>query len=91
MNQNFFDYINDDSCILEKEPLEKVAKSNQLVAYLHEGFWHCIDTKRDKDNLEELIKSGRKNMVRNSKILVAGGSLDFIGANLISELDVDSG
>ena len=56
----FLDYINDDKCILEKEPLERAAKANQLVAYLHEGFWHCIDTKRDKDNLEELIKSGRQ-------------------------------
>ncbi len=56
----FLNYIEDDSSILEKEPLEKVAKSNELIAFLHEGFWHCIDTKRDKDNLEELIKSGTK-------------------------------
>ena len=56
----FLDYIKDDSSILEKEPLEKIASSNELIAYLHEGFWHCIDTKRDKDNLEELIKSGLK-------------------------------
>ena len=53
----FFDYINGDDCILEKEPLEKIAKSNELVAYLHDGFWHCIDTKRDKESLEEIIKS----------------------------------
>ena len=56
----FLNYINDDSSILEKEPLEKIASSNELIAYLHEGFWHCMDTKRDKDNLEELIKSGLK-------------------------------
>ncbi len=56
----FLNYIKDDSSILEKDPLEKVAKSNELIAFLHEGFWHCIDTKRDKDNLEELIKSGEK-------------------------------
>ena len=56
----FLNYIKDDSSILEKDPLEKVAKSNELIAFLHEGFWHCIDTKRDKDNLEELIKSGTK-------------------------------
>ncbi len=57
---NFLDYIKNDFSILEKEPLEKVAKCNQLMAYLHEGFWHCIDTKRDKDNLEEIINSGMK-------------------------------
>ncbi len=56
----FIDYIKDDSSILEKEPLEKVANINELVAFLHEGFWHCIDTKRDKDNLEEIIKSKKK-------------------------------
>ena len=56
----FFNYLGKDSCILEKEPLENAAKSNQLVAFLHDGFWHCIDTKRDKDNLEEIIKSNKK-------------------------------
>ena len=56
----FFNYIKDDSSILEKEPLEKAASMNELVAFLHEGFWHCIDTKRDKDNLEEILKSNRK-------------------------------
>ena len=53
----FLNYIDDDSSILEKYPLEKVAESNQLVAFLHNGFWHCIDTKRDKESLEEIIKS----------------------------------
>ena len=56
----FLNYIENDKTILEKEPLEKVAKNNQLMAFLHDGFWHCIDTKRDKDNLEEFIKSGKK-------------------------------
>tara|TARA_Y100000766_G_scaffold163344_1_gene140427 strand:+ start:155 stop:916 length:762 start_codon:yes stop_codon:yes gene_type:complete len=56
----FLNYISDDSSILEREPLESAAKINQLVAFLYEGFWHCIDTKRDKDNLEEIINSGKK-------------------------------
>ena len=56
----FLNYLDEDSCILEKEPLENAAKSNELVAFLHDGFWHCIDTKRDKDNLEEILKSNRK-------------------------------
>ena len=61
MEPEFLDLIDDDSSILEKKPLEKAAKSNQLMAFLHYGFWHCIDTKRDKDNLEEIIKNGLKN------------------------------
>mgnify|MGYP001229205113 CR=1 FL=1 len=56
----FLNYIDNDSCILEKEPLENAAKSNELVAFLHSGFWHCIDTKRDKDNLEDIIKSDKQ-------------------------------
>ena len=39
-----------------KRTIRKNAKENQLVAFLHDGFWHCIDTKRDKDNLEDDIK-----------------------------------
>ena len=52
----FLNYIESDESILEKEPLEKAALDNQLMAFLHDGFWHCIDTKRDKDNLEEIYK-----------------------------------
>jgi glucose-1-phosphate cytidylyltransferase len=50
----FFDYINNDSTILERDPLENVAKQNELMAFKHKGFWQCMDTKRDKDLLEEL-------------------------------------
>jgi len=50
----FFDLIADDSTILEREPLEKVSKMGELMAYRHEGFWQCMDTKRDLDLLEEL-------------------------------------
>ena len=57
---DFLNYLDKDSCILEKEPLENAAKSNELVAFLHDGFWHCIDTKRDKDNLEDILKSNSK-------------------------------
>ena len=51
---NFMDLIKDNSTVLESEPLENVAKDNQLVAYKHNGFWQCMDTKRDKDFLDEL-------------------------------------
>jgi len=48
------DYIQDDKTILEREPLSNLAKSHQLGAYKHTGFWHPLDTMRDKINLEEL-------------------------------------
>ncbi|UUZ83057.1 glucose-1-phosphate cytidylyltransferase [Paenibacillus sp. P26] len=48
-----------ESIILEKEPLEKLAKNNELFAYKHEGFWHPMDTLRDKNHLEDLWKTGK--------------------------------
>lgn len=50
-----FDYLNDDLTILEKEPLENLAKDGELMAYQHEGFWQCMDTIRDRDLLNRLI------------------------------------
>ena len=49
-----FNYIDDDTQMLEREPLEKVVQSGELMAYKHDGFWHCMDTKRDRDILESL-------------------------------------
>ena len=53
-----FDYIEGDSTVLEKAPLENLAKDGQLMAYKHEGFWQCMDTQREKQKLEELWASG---------------------------------
>ena len=50
----FFDLIEGDDTILEKEPLEKVAQMGELMSYQHDGFWQCMDTKRDRDLLESL-------------------------------------
>jgi glucose-1-phosphate cytidylyltransferase len=50
----FFDLIHDDSTVLEKEPLEKTAEIGELMAYSHNGFWQCMDTKRDMGYLERI-------------------------------------
>ena len=54
IESGFFDLIKDDKTILERDPLELASKKGELYAYKHYGFWRCMDTKRDKDNLEEL-------------------------------------
>jgi glucose-1-phosphate cytidylyltransferase len=54
----FFDLIEGDKTILEKVPLEKAAEMGELMAYRHDGFWQCMDTKRDRDSLEEMWQSG---------------------------------
>jgi glucose-1-phosphate cytidylyltransferase len=53
-----FDYIADDATMLERAPLEKLASSGQLMAYRHPGFWHPMDTMRDKKTLEALWDAG---------------------------------
>tara|TARA_X000000368_G_C23013348_1_gene704569 strand:- start:853 stop:1536 length:684 start_codon:yes stop_codon:yes gene_type:complete len=52
----FLNFIKDDSTFLEREPLERASKNNQLLAFKHNGFWQCMDTKRDKDYLEQKLK-----------------------------------
>ena len=50
----FIDLIEDDSTLLEQEPLERAAKAGELMAFKHEGFWQCMDTKRDRNLLEKI-------------------------------------
>ena len=52
------DYISGDSTMFEREPLERLALDGQLMCYKHHGFWQCMDTLRDKQELEELWASG---------------------------------
>ena len=58
MEPEFFKFIKSDKTYLEREPLEKVCKKKQLTAFRHEGFWQCMDTKRDRDQLEDLFQKG---------------------------------
>ena len=57
MEPKFLNFIKNDNTYLEREPLETVTKKKQLVAFRHKGFWQCMDTKRDKDKLEAVLKS----------------------------------
>lgn len=52
-----FDYLHGDDTVLEEDPLEKLARDGQLMTYRHEGFWQCMDTLRDKNLLEYLLKN----------------------------------
>ena len=55
---DFFNFIDGDDTYLEREPLERAVKEKELFAYKHEGFWQCMDTKRDMKNLEEIYSKG---------------------------------
>ena len=52
-----FKYLKGDKTFLEKEPMEKISKEKQLVAFKHNDFWQCVDTVRDKEILEKILKT----------------------------------
>ena len=56
MSPKVFDYIKSDNTFLERKPFEELSKNKQLLAYKHKGKWYCMDTKRDRDNLNKLFK-----------------------------------
>lgn len=60
-NRAFFtDYVSQESdCVLERQPLAKLALDKELNLFKHRGFWACMDTQRDRDHLEALFRSGK--------------------------------
>lgn len=57
--RQFFQYLAaDDECVLEREPLERLAKDGELMVYQHRGFWQCMDTYRDLEFLKGLWEGG---------------------------------
>ena len=61
-----FDYLHDDATVLEGDPMESLVRDGQLMAYRHAGFWHCMDTVRDRINLEEILRSGDPPWIRGA-------------------------
>lgn len=58
LEPSVFEYIDGDMTHWEREPMERLAADNQLMAYKHESFWQCMDTLRDKSRLQSLWDSG---------------------------------
>ena len=56
MDSKFLNFIKNDDTFLEREPLEKATSLNQLMAFKHKGFWQCMDSKKDKDKLEKILR-----------------------------------
>lgn len=59
LKPGIFDLIEGDSTVFEQEPLRKASEMGELKAYKHNGFWQCMDTKREMEKLEELWASGK--------------------------------
>ena len=64
-SRKVFDYVADDeSCVLERDPLEALARDGELMIYRHHGFWQCMDTARDLELLEKHWRSGKAPWLR---------------------------
>jgi glucose-1-phosphate cytidylyltransferase len=58
LQPEIFDYLEGDSTVFEKEPLERLVEEHQLMSFVHEGFWQCMDNVREKQMLEKLLATG---------------------------------
>ncbi|NGO38569.1 glucose-1-phosphate cytidylyltransferase [Limisphaera ngatamarikiensis] len=59
MDRRIEQYLTDDNCVLEREPLERLAAEGQIAAWRHDGFWQCMDTYREQQLLTQLWNSGQ--------------------------------
>lgn len=59
LEPRIFDYLTGDDCVLEQEPLQRLAQEGQLMSYIHTGFWQCMDNIREKILLEKLLEAGK--------------------------------
>ena len=60
LSKKIFKYLKNDQTIFEKDCLPKLAKNNQLLAFKHNGFWGCMDTIKEKKELNKIWKSNQK-------------------------------
>ena len=58
MEPEIFNYLEDDTTVFEKQPMQRLAMEGQLKSFYHSGFWQCMDTQREMNKLEELWQSG---------------------------------
>lgn len=58
LEPQIFDYLDGDRCVFEQEPLRRLSAEGELMSYLHRGFWQCMDTQRERMDLEKLWKGG---------------------------------
>jgi glucose-1-phosphate cytidylyltransferase len=59
VDKRISEYLGDDTCVFENEPMTKLAEEKQIVAYLHRGFWQCMDTYREQQLLTGLWNSNK--------------------------------
>ena len=58
LDPKVIDYIDGDDTVFEKKPLERLSADGELMAFRHDGFWHCMDMQKDRDDLERIWYGG---------------------------------
>lgn len=64
VNKKVLDYLTEDSGMFEKDALEKLSQENQVGAYIHDGFWQCMDYQHEREYLEKLIKNNEAPWIK---------------------------
>ena len=59
LNPDIIEYIEGDQTVFEWQPMEKLAAEHQLMSYMHRGYWQCMDSMREKDLLDKMLKNGK--------------------------------
>ena len=72
LEPSVLDYVDGDSMPFEEQPMEKLAVTGDLMAFKHDGFWHPMDTIRDKQTLEDLWNTGRAPWIMENKCIAFG-------------------
>ena len=67
LEPEIFDFLTDDACVFEQEPLQTLAEREQMMSYVHHGFWQCMDNIREKEILEKMIAGGNAPWIRWEK------------------------
>ena len=58
LEPEIFDYLENDDTVFEKEPIAELIQKNELKAYIYNGFWQCMDTKRELEKLQDMWQNG---------------------------------
>ena len=69
LGPEIFDYLDGDSCIFERKPLETLVSKGELMSYIHEGFWQCMDNIREKNLLDKLLQEGKAPWKRWERVV----------------------
>lgn len=64
LEPKIFDYLDGDDCVFERKPLEQLAADNELMSYIHKGFWQCMDNMKELEILEKLVELGKAPWIK---------------------------